>query len=57
MSRRAARSHAWRMISATSLTKHYGTITAVYDVTFRCEPGTITGFLGPNGAGNPVSRL
>jgi ABC-2 type transport system ATP-binding protein len=43
------------MITATSLTKHYGRLTAVNDVSFRCEPGTVTGFLGPNGAGKSTT--
>ncbi|MDE3130176.1 MAG: ATP-binding cassette domain-containing protein, partial [Acidobacteriota bacterium] len=38
-----------------SLTKRYGGRTAVRDVTFRCEPGTVTGFLGPNGAGKSTT--
>jgi ABC-2 type transport system ATP-binding protein len=43
------------MITATSLTKHYGRVAAVDGVTFSCEPGTITGFLGPNGAGKSTT--
>jgi ABC-2 type transport system ATP-binding protein len=43
------------MIEANSLTKHYGSRTAVRDVSFRCEPGTVTGFLGPNGAGKSTT--
>ena len=43
------------MIEAHSLTKRYGGRTAVRDVTFRCEPGTVTGFLGPNGAGKSTT--
>jgi ABC-2 type transport system ATP-binding protein len=39
------------MITAEALTKQRGGRAVVSDVTFRCEPGTITGFLGPNGAG------
>jgi ABC-2 type transport system ATP-binding protein len=27
----------------------------VHEVSFRCEPGTITGFLGPNGAGKTTT--
>src|ERR1700722_16422835 len=43
------------MIEANSLTKHYGSRAAVTDVSFRCEPGTVTGFLGPNGAGKSTT--
>lgn len=38
------------MIKITGLTKRYGRIVAVDRVTFACMPGTVTGFLGPNGA-------
>jgi ABC-2 type transport system ATP-binding protein len=37
------------------LTKSYGGFTAVDDVSFRCEPGRVTGFLGPNGAGKTTT--
>ncbi|HEX8104312.1 MAG TPA: ATP-binding cassette domain-containing protein [Solirubrobacteraceae bacterium] len=43
------------MIEAQHLTKQLGGRTVVSDVTFRCEPGTITGFLGPNGAGKTTT--
>src|ERR1700690_3334469 len=43
------------MIEANSLTKDYGSRIAVRDVSFRCEPGTVTGFLGPNGAGKSTT--
>ncbi|GGM21664.1 ABC transporter [Micromonospora sonchi] len=43
------------MIEVTQLTKRYGRHTAVQDVSFRCEPGTVTGFLGPNGAGKSTT--
>jgi ABC-2 type transport system ATP-binding protein len=43
------------MIQANALTKELGGRTVVSDVTFRCEPGTITGFLGPNGAGKTTT--
>ncbi|RKN49558.1 ABC transporter ATP-binding protein [Micromonospora endolithica] len=43
------------MIAAEHLTKRYGRHTAVDDVSFRCEPGTVTGFLGPNGAGKSTT--
>ncbi len=43
------------MIEVAQLTKRYGRHTAVADVSFRCEPGTVTGFLGPNGAGKSTT--
>ena len=43
------------MIEATGLTKRLGGRTVVSDVSFRCEPGAVTGFLGPNGAGKSTT--
>lgn len=43
------------MIEVQHLTKHYGRVTAVDDVTFRVERGEILGFLGPNGAGKTTT--
>ncbi|GLZ57682.1 MULTISPECIES: ABC transporter ATP-binding protein [Micromonospora] len=43
------------MITVENLTKRYGPHPAVDDVSFRCEPGTVTGFLGPNGAGKSTT--
>ncbi len=43
------------MIELTHLTKRFGGHVAVDDITFRCEPGTVTGFLGPNGAGKSTT--
>ncbi len=43
------------MIHTDALTKELGGRTIVSDVTFRCEPGTVTGFLGPNGAGKTTT--
>jgi ABC-2 type transport system ATP-binding protein len=43
------------MIEAQSLTKRYGASTAVHDVSFSCAPGTVTGFLGANGAGKSTT--
>jgi len=37
------------------LTKRYGPVTAVHDLTVSLEPGKITGFLGPNGAGKSTT--
>ena len=43
------------MITIDSLTKRYGSFTAVDDVTFTASPGRVTGFLGPNGAGKSTT--
>ncbi len=43
------------MIESQGLTKRLGGRVVVDDVTFRCEPGTVTGFLGPNGAGKTTT--
>jgi len=43
------------MITIDSLTKRYGSFTAVDDVTFTAEAGRVTGFLGPNGAGKSTT--
>jgi ABC-2 type transport system ATP-binding protein len=43
------------MITVEQLSKHYGTYTAVDGVSFRAEPGLVTGFLGPNGAGKSTT--
>ena len=43
------------MITTTALTKSYNKMPVVRDVSLRCEPGTITGFLGANGAGKSTT--
>ncbi|MGI9084321.1 MAG: ATP-binding cassette domain-containing protein [Aeromicrobium sp.] len=43
------------MITVEHLTKTYGDVRAVDDVTFTCRPGAVTGFLGPNGAGKSTT--
>ena len=40
-----------RMIEVNGLTKRYGRLCAVDDLSFRAVPGQVTGFLGPNGSG------
>ncbi|HET6867892.1 MAG TPA: ATP-binding cassette domain-containing protein [Solirubrobacteraceae bacterium] len=39
------------VVEAESLTKRFGELPAVTDLSFALEAGTITGFLGPNRAG------
>ena len=43
------------MIEVHHITKRYGRVTAVDDVSFRVERGEILGFLGPNGAGKTTT--
>ncbi len=43
------------MIEVQNLTKHYGEIVAIEDVSFSVEKGRILGFLGPNGAGKTTT--
>lgn len=46
----------WRiMIEANGLTKQYGELKAVDNLTFRVDRGEILGFLGPNGAGKTTT--
>ena len=43
------------MIEVRGLTKRYGEVTAVRDLSFEVLPGRVTGFLGPNGAGKTTT--
>ncbi len=43
------------MIEVDRLTKYYGPVAAIQDVTFSVEKGGIVGFLGPNGAGKTTT--
>jgi ABC-2 type transport system ATP-binding protein len=43
------------MIDVDHITKRYGDRLAVDDLTFRVQPGVVTGFLGPNGAGKSTT--
>jgi ABC-2 type transport system ATP-binding protein len=43
------------VIEVQHITKRYGRVTAVDDVSFRVEKGEVLGFLGPNGAGKTTT--
>ena len=43
------------MVEVEKLTKYYGHLAAIKDVSFRVESGEIVGFLGPNGAGKTTT--
>lgn len=43
------------MIEVRGLTKRYGDKIAVEDLSFRVQPGVVTGFLGPNGSGKSTT--
>ncbi len=43
------------MIEVNALTRTYGRLRAVDEVTFSARPGRVTGFLGPNGAGKSTT--
>ena len=42
-------------VEVLGLTKKFGALTAVNNLSFSVEPGRITGFLGPNGAGKTTT--
>ena len=42
-------------IETVGLTKRYGSVTAVHDLSFSVREGAVTGFLGPNGAGKTTT--
>ncbi len=43
------------MIEVQALTKRYGAVTAIDNLSFTAQPGQVTGFLGPNGAGKTTT--
>lgn len=42
------------MLSVNSVSKIFKKRIVFQDVTFTCYPGTISGFIGPNGCGKSV---
>jgi ABC-2 type transport system ATP-binding protein len=43
------------MLAARAISKSYGSLSAVQNVTFRLEPGQVLGYLGPNGSGKSTT--
>jgi ABC-2 type transport system ATP-binding protein len=43
------------VLRVTGLSKRFGAVQAVDDLSFAVEPGRVTGFLGPNGAGKTTT--
>ncbi|HYI50690.1 MAG TPA: ATP-binding cassette domain-containing protein [Microbacterium sp.] len=44
-----------QLLEFSGITKRFGAVSAVSDLSARVEPGRVTGFLGPNGAGKTTS--
>src|SRR5262245_62653313 len=42
-------------ISVRGLSKRFGSVLAVDDLSLEVHPGVVTGFLGPNGAGKSTT--
>jgi ABC-2 type transport system ATP-binding protein len=42
-------------IEINGISKHFGSVQAVSDLSFSVETGRVTGFLGPNGAGKSTT--
>ncbi|MER5325855.1 ABC transporter ATP-binding protein [Streptosporangium roseum] len=42
-------------VKVQGLTRHFGQVPAVTDLSFTVEPGVVTGFLGPNGSGKTTT--
>ncbi|WP_323793799.1 ATP-binding cassette domain-containing protein [Nocardioides sp.] len=44
-----------KAITVERLTKRFGSVTAVDDLSFTVRAGAVTGFLGPNGSGKTTT--
>lgn len=44
-----------RGVEVRGLSKRFGSTEVLHDVSFTCEPGSVTAFLGPNGAGKSTT--
>ncbi len=45
----------FQMIEIVNLSRHFGQLTAIDDISFTVQAGEILGFLGPNGAGKSTT--
>lgn len=43
------------MLEISNLSKHYGSVKVLDDVTFSLHSGCVTGMLGPNGSGKTTT--
>src|SRR2546427_4896853 len=43
------------MLAVQRLTRHYGALVAIQDVSFEARPGEVLGVLGPNGSGKSTT--
>jgi len=53
----ATRRTALAPIRTEHLTKHYGAVAGLEDLSLEVSTGEVIGYLGPNGAGKPKPRL
>ena len=52
---KSVRTRGLHMLEVNVLSKFYGSVPAVREVTFRLEPGQVLGYLGPNGSGKSTT--